>query len=415
MLRQLDVRIKLGAEKTEAPLDHGRTHKLDDIKGILTSDSRKRAAGFVRRPPSDSGNTEKKGNVVVTDFDAATARTTQRRVGTALCIFVASIALAGCETGSSVLGGGPLATETAAPAVAAQPAKPAMTARIALAPIIGAPDAIGQQLRTQVTQASERQRIAIIADRDPAADFNMRGYLVAARDRGNVKISYIWDITDPSGKRVNRVTGEENVPGAPGKDPWSVVTPAVTQSIADKVASSLGAWAPSQPRAAVAAAGAAPAGGAAAAAPAQAPAAVAAGSGTTQATANTATAAISPAAGAMPVVSGAPGDGNTALASALNRELVRQGMPIDHQTGQAYRVDGQVSLGAVKDGKQSIQIDWRVKDGKGQAVGTVTQKNAIPPGSLDGPWGQTADAAAAAAAQGILKLLPQQAVAKATN
>ena len=77
--------------------------------------------------------------------------------------------------------------------------------------------------------------------------------------------------------------------------------------------------------------------------------------------------------------------------------------------GQAYRVEGQVTLGAVQEGRQTIQIDWRVKDGRGNAVGTVTQKNAIPPGSLDGSWGQTADAAAAAAAQGILKLLPQQA------
>jgi hypothetical protein len=130
---------------------------------------------------------------------------------------------------------------------------------------------------------------------------------------------------------------------------------------------------------------------------------------------NTTTASVPPSGSGGLIVSGAPGDGNTALASALNRELVRQGMPLDRQTGQAYRVEGQVALGPVKDGKQTIQIDWRVKDAKGAAVGTVTQKNAIPPGSLDGAWGQTADAAAAAAAQGILKLLPQQSASKATN
>ena len=64
-------------------------------------------------------------------------------------------------------------------------------------------------------------------------------------------------------------------------------------------------------------------------------------------------------------------------------------------------------IGAAKEGKQAIQIDWRVKDPQGKALGTVSQKNEIPEGSLDGTWGKTADAAAAAAAQGIVKLLPQ--------
>ena len=79
------------------------------------------------------------------------------------------------------------------------------------------------------------------------------------------------------------------------------------------------------------------------------------------------------------------------------------------QPGSAYKVEGKVTVGAVKDGKQPIQIEWKVVDAQGKAVGSVNQKNAIPPGSLDGAWGNTADAAAAAAAQGIIKLLPQRA------
>jgi hypothetical protein len=288
-----------------------------------------------------------------------------------------------------------------------------MLASIALAPIIGAPEKIGEQLRSQVVESAGRSKIAVLADRDPSADYGMRGYLVAARDHGAIKVSYIWDVTDKSGKRVNRITGEESVAGAAkGREPWSAVTPAVTQAVADKVASSLGAWLPSQPHATpIAAAGPAGAAPAGAGALPRASAAVA----TAPAVTNTTTASVPPAGSGMPIVTGAPGDGNTALASALNRELVRQGMPLDRQTGHAYRVEGQVALGAVKDGKQTIQIDWRVKDSKGNAVGTVTQKNAIPPGSLDGAWGQTADAAAAAAAQGILKLLPQQSASKAMD
>ena len=333
----------------------------------------------------------------------------------------AALGLAGCETAGNILGGSQVATETVAPQPAAEAAKPQMSARIALAPIIGAPDALGLQLRNQVVQAAEIQKIGILADRDPSADFGMRGYVVAARDKGGIKVSYIWDVTDLSGKRVNRITGEESVAAAPGsKDPWGSVTQATTRAIADKVAASLGSWAPSQPKRAQVAA-----------TPGQAPypanSAVASGAGAgalagnspsanppvaSGPVTNTATSALPASSG--PVVKGAPGDGNTALAAALSRELTQQGMPADPSTGQPYRVEGQVTIGALKDGKQPIQIDWRVKDGKGTAVGTVTQKNTIPPGSLDGAWGQTADAAAAAAAQGIIKLLPQRS-AKATN
>jgi hypothetical protein len=48
-----------------------------------------------------------------------------------------------------------------------------------------------------------------------------------------------------------------------------------------------------------------------------------------------------------------------------------------------------------------------VRDPQGANLGTVSQENKIPAGSLNGQWGSTATAAATAATQGILKLLPQ--------
>ena len=111
----------------------------------------------------------------------------------------------------------------------------------------------------------------------------------------------------------------------------------------------------------------------------------------------------------VPSVTGAPGDGSQALSSALQKELSRNGVAqSDTASAQTYRVEGKVSVGPDKDGKQPIEISWNVKDPQGKKLGTVTQKNEIPQGSLDGAWGKTADAAAAAAAQGIIKLLPGQ-------
>lgn len=111
------------------------------------------------------------------------------------------------------------------------------------------------------------------------------------------------------------------------------------------------------------------------------------------------------------MVSGAPGDGNATLAAALARELASSGASFVDAKGAALRIEGRVAVGPPKDGKQSITIDWRVHDKDGRALGTVSQKNEIPQGSLDGEWGRTADAAAAAAAQGIIKLIPTRSAA----
>jgi hypothetical protein len=111
------------------------------------------------------------------------------------------------------------------------------------------------------------------------------------------------------------------------------------------------------------------------------------------------------------MVTGAPGDGQTALTSAIQRELSKNGLRLATiPDARSYKIEGKVALGQSRDGKQPIQIDWNVLDPSGKKLGTVSQKNEVPQGSLDGAWGKTADAAAAAAAQGIIKLIPEKSI-----
>lgn len=363
----------------------------------------------------------------MTDFDAALARRSYKSLATVIVFGMLGLGVAGCETASSIFGDGASASSDVQSAASAAAAAKAPVARVALAPVVGAPDGIAKQLAAQFTQAAEKNRLSITSSDEAKPDYTLRGYIVAARDKAGTKVSYIWDVADPNGKRVNRIAGEELVPGTPNaKDPWSNVSASATQAIVDKTAASLGAWAASQPSAAAQSAATPVA--AAPPTPAMHPSAppAAAGAGAIEpqqvrspqqqaATApaqstNTTTAALPRSdeiAAVVPAVAGAPGDGNTALSAALQRELSRQGIALVDKPGASYRVEGKVVMGQAKDGKQPIQIDWRVKDPQGKPLGTVSQKNEIPPGSLDSSWGQTADAAAAAAAQGIVKLLPQ--------
>ncbi|MEQ1651399.1 MAG: hypothetical protein ABL897_02820 [Hyphomicrobium sp.] len=346
-----------------------------------------------------------------------------------LAVAFAAVALAGCESSSNILAGG----DSTAPQTAIAPLPPAngALAKLEIAPVIGAPENISRDLQTQLTSSMERNRISVARAPGGKGEYTLRGYIVAAREKTGSKISYIWDVTDQSGKRANRITGEEFAAGA-GKDPWSSVSPQIVQSIADKTAAQIASWLPGGTSAGVPVANAAPAmtapspnqNVASAATPAVSngtlppatPAALTTAASTPVAPAGPTTGSIDSAAAVatmVPAVTGAPGDGSATLTTAIQRELTKNGVSLTSTAGtQTYKVEGKVAMGQGKDGKQPIQIDWNVIDPKGKKLGTVSQKNEVPQGSLDGAWGKTADAAAAAAAQGILKLLPQQ---KATN
>jgi len=303
--------------------------------------------------------------------------------------------LAGCETSSNLFGQSDDASTTAVAQAQVAPA-PTMRARVAIAPVIGAPDGVARQLSQQLALALEAKQIGVSKPGE-ASDFTVRGYVVAAKEKTNTKVSYIWDINDGTGKRVNRVTGEEAATSGADKDPWQAVTPQIVQTIADRTATSLASALPATTGSVAVASAAQPVSGATATAAPR--------------TSATTTASI-PQSGAtlqavVPSVTGAPGDGAQSLAAAMQRELTRSGIQLGATGTTAYRVEGKVQLGQGKDGKQPIQIEWQVKDPRGNKLGTVSQKNDIPQGSLDGAWGQTAEVAAAAAAQGVIKLLPQ--------
>lgn len=339
---------------------------------------------------------------------------------------MSALALAGCESSTNILGGGQTPGPEASLTTPAPSASNVQTAKIEIAPVIGAPESISRELQTQLTTSIERNRISVARAPGGKGEYTLRGYIVAAREKAGSKISYIWDVTDQSGTRANRITGEVFAPGS-GQDPWASVTPQVVQTIADKTATQLASSLPgssipvasaaSPPNAnTVAMAPASTPSASSGAAPLSTPSPITTAATTPAAPAGPTTGSIdnaAPIATMVPAVTGAPGDGGATLTTAIQRELTKNGVALTTAPGgQTYKVEGKVAMGQGKDGKQPIQIDWNVIDPKGKKLGTVSQKNEIPQGSLDGAWGKTADAAAAAAAQGILKLLPQQ---KATN
>jgi hypothetical protein len=332
-------------------------------------------------------------------------------VGSILLASLVAAGLSGCGSTSNLLGGGtPSAQDSLAiPSGSSTPSSSPVTqsAKLQIAPVIGSPDNVARDLQTQLASDIGREGLTVVTANNSTGEYVVRGYIVAAREKTKSKISYIWDVTDQSGKRVHRITGEEMVVGT-GKDPWSAVTPAVIGKISGKTSKEIASW--------IASGGSVPV-----ASGIKTQSTDVASNASRSSYASAAPSPIAPTTGSItqsgpvtavvPLVTGAPGDGGPTLTTAIQRELSKSGLKLaTTPDSQAYKVVGKVAIGSSKDGKQPIQIDWNVIDPTGKKLGTVSQKNEVPSGSLDGTWGQTADAAAAAAAQGIIKLLPAKSV-----
>jgi pyruvate/2-oxoglutarate dehydrogenase complex dihydrolipoamide acyltransferase (E2) component len=266
--------------------------------------------------------------------------------------------------------------------------------RMDLAPIVGAPPNIAKQFAQELAAAGSDNKLTITPD-GTGSPYTLKGYLVATSERKGAKISYILDITDTKGQRVGRVSGEQLIARRSGADPWSGVDSAALHSLAVMIAPQI---------AASMSGGGSPPPAASEPSPRPAPSA----SAPETAAAPPAARPKGPVTTIVAPVSGAPGDGKKSLTAAIKKRLYAKGVKLATvQTGNTYTVKGTVSVTDGSGGKQSIRIDWQVLDPNGKRLGTVSQQNNIPKGSLDGPWGAIADAAAGAAADGIVKLLPK--------
>jgi hypothetical protein len=281
--------------------------------------------------------------------------------------------------------------------------------KMAIAPIVGTPPEIAARMTDALVVAGKDRKLTLLPSGGKAT-YTLRGYLIASSEKQGAKISYIWDVTDAQGARVTRVSGDEIIAKRAGSDPWSVVDAAAIRSIAGKTTSQIAAGMQKGPSSAPVVAAASPSSGSSSTSAISSPTAP------TTATAAATTTAASPSRAPAPKaagvlvqpVTGAPGDGQRSLTVALKKRLYAGGVKLANGTSvNVYMVKGIVKLSDASGGKQSIRIDWQVLDPTGKKLGTVSQQNTIPRGSLNGPWGAIADAAAGAAANGIIKLLPK--------
>ena len=109
----------------------------------------------------------------------------------------------------------------------------------------------------------------------------------------------------------------------------------------------------------------------------------------------------------VPDVTGAPGDGNVALARLLRTKLTALGPKVEMEpkTPPDITVQGQVRMVTIPGNQQRVEIQWIVKDARGREAGRVIQLNEIPAGSLDHYWGDVAGVITDQASGGVNEII----------
>ncbi len=115
-------------------------------------------------------------------------------------------------------------------------------------------------------------------------------------------------------------------------------------------------------------------------------------------------------------ISGAPGDGNKALAVAFRAVLRRAGLPLtDDPTRAAAELSGKVETRPAAAGKVRLTILWTLRDREGRTRATFRQGNEVRRDRIESRWGALAYDIATAMAEGLAAALARMETASAEH
>lgn len=123
----------------------------------------------------------------------------------------------------------------------AQSAAVAANARIQFAPIVGTSVEAATVLSQRLSTRARERGIVLARSNDPATTHVLKGYFTPLAEGKETTVIYVWDVYDPTGNRVHRITGQQKAPSG-GGDGWSSVSSSTMQTIADATIDQLITW-----------------------------------------------------------------------------------------------------------------------------------------------------------------------------
>lgn len=102
----------------------------------------------------------------------------------------------------------------------------------------------------------------------------------------------------------------------------------------------------------------------------------------------------------------APGDGDTLLGSALQRDLPDPTLVLQpERSGADFSVLGEVTVTPAPDSQVRVELQWVLTDANGRERGRVVQLNQVPAATIEPSWAGVASTIADQAALGLRQLV----------
>jgi hypothetical protein len=97
------------------------------------------------------------------------------------------------------------------------------------------------ELSEALAEEAESRELTLVKSDDPTADYRVQGYLSAVSGASGTILVYVFDVLDPVGTRVHRISGQEISPNT-APDPWLGVSSGTLRIAAQRIIDSLYAW-----------------------------------------------------------------------------------------------------------------------------------------------------------------------------
>jgi hypothetical protein len=130
---------------------------------------------------------------------------------------------------------------TAATPAPAQSAAVTTSARIQFAPIVGTSVEAASTLSERLAGRARERGVVLARSNDPATTHVLKGYFTPLSEGKETTVIYVWDVYDPAGNRVHRITGQQKAPSGRGEG-WAAVSSSTMQTIADSTIDQLVTW-----------------------------------------------------------------------------------------------------------------------------------------------------------------------------
>lgn len=130
---------------------------------------------------------------------------------------------------------------TAAP----QPAQVASNAavadaRVQFAPIVGTSVEAANALSAGLSSRARMRGIQLTGAAIPPTHL-LKGYFTPLVEGGQTTVIFVWDVYDPAGNRIHRISGQQKSAGGGGEG-WSAVPPDSMRAIAESTIDQLADW-----------------------------------------------------------------------------------------------------------------------------------------------------------------------------